>query len=70
VPDDYAGCLAGLAAGGVIPGDLSARLRQMARVRNLLVHVYWDVDYERVFDVLDGDLADLLTFSRTVAGLL
>jgi uncharacterized protein YutE (UPF0331/DUF86 family) len=70
VPDDYAGCFAGLAAGGVIPAALSVRLQQMARFRNLLVHVYWQVDYGRVFDVLDGDLADLLTFSRTVAGLL
>jgi len=42
----------------------SARLQQMARFRNLLVHVYWNVDYGRVFDVLETDLEDLRAFSR------
>jgi uncharacterized protein YutE (UPF0331/DUF86 family) len=69
VPDDYAGCFAGLAA-GLIPSDLSVRLQQMARFRNLLVHVYWHIDYNRVFDVLEHDLGHLRTFSSTIAGLL
>lgn len=70
VPDDYAGCFAGLAAGGIIATDLSARLQQMARFRNLLVHVYWDVDYGRVFDVLENDLDDLRVFSEAIAALV
>jgi uncharacterized protein YutE (UPF0331/DUF86 family) len=70
VPDDYAGCFAGLARAGVIPADLSGRLQQMAKFRNLLVHVYWQVDYGRVFDVIETDLSDLRDFSRAVAALL
>ena len=70
VPDDYAGCFAGLSRAGIISADLSTRLQQMARFRNLLVHVYWDVDYGRVFDVLETDLEDLRAFSRTIADLL
>lgn len=70
VPDDYAGCFAGLSRAGVISMDLSSRLQQMARFRNLLVHVYWEIDYGRVFDVLETDLEDLRAFSRTIAGLL
>jgi uncharacterized protein YutE (UPF0331/DUF86 family) len=70
VPDDYAGCFAGLAAGGVIAADLSTRLQQMARFRNLLVHVYWHIDYGRVFDVLQTDLDDLRAFSSTIARLV
>jgi uncharacterized protein YutE (UPF0331/DUF86 family) len=42
----------------------------MARFRNLLVHVYWNVDYDRVFDVLEHDLGDLTQFAETVARLL
>lgn len=42
----------------------------MARFRNLLVHVYWEVDYDRVFDVIEHDLGDLRTFSETIAALL
>ena len=70
VAEDYAGCFESLEKGGLIPPDLSARLQQMARFRNLLVHVYWTVDYDRVFDVLESDLNDLLTFSRTMAALV
>jgi uncharacterized protein YutE (UPF0331/DUF86 family) len=70
VAEDYAGCFESLETGGLIPPDLSARLQQMARFRNLLVHVYWTVDYDRVFDVLEGDLNDLLEFSRTMAALV
>ena len=69
-PDDYAGCFAGLARGGIIANELSSRLQQMARFRNLLVHVYWEVDYGRVFDVLETDLEDLRSFSQTIAALL
>lgn len=70
VPEDYAGCFVGLAEAGIISTDLSTRLQQMARFRNLLVHVYWTIDYGRVFDVLDKDLDDLRAFSRAVASLL
>jgi uncharacterized protein YutE (UPF0331/DUF86 family) len=70
VPDDYAGCFAGLSRAGIISDDLSTRLQQMARFRNLLVHVYWDVDFDRVFGVLETDLDDLRVFARAVASLL
>jgi uncharacterized protein YutE (UPF0331/DUF86 family) len=70
VPEDYAGCFAGLERAGVIGPDLSARLRRMAQCRNLLVHVYWTIDYGRVFDLLEHDVEDLREFSRAVAALL
>lgn len=70
VPDDYAGCFAALETGGVIATDLSTRLQQMARFRNLLVHVYWVIDYHRVFDAIENDLDDLRDFSRIVASLV
>jgi uncharacterized protein YutE (UPF0331/DUF86 family) len=70
VPEDYAGCFAGLARAGIISSDLSSRLQRMARFRNLLVHVYWNVDYGRVFDLLETDLDDLQEFARTIASLV
>jgi uncharacterized protein YutE (UPF0331/DUF86 family) len=70
VPDDYAGCFRCLEQARLIPSDLSARLQRMARFRNLLVHVYWTIDYDRVFDVLERDLDDLRAFARAAAALL
>jgi uncharacterized protein YutE (UPF0331/DUF86 family) len=70
VPEDYADCFAGLARAGVIPHVLSDRLQQMARFRNLLVHVYWEVDYGRVFDAIETELDDLTEFSSAIASLV
>lgn len=70
VPDDYAGCFGKLQEAGIIPADLSERLQRMARFRNLLVHVYWNIDYGRVFDVLEQDLNDLRRFSEAVVALV
>jgi uncharacterized protein YutE (UPF0331/DUF86 family) len=69
VPEDYAGCFSGLARAGLIPVDLSERLQQMGRFRNLLVHVYWEID-GRVFDIIENDLADLGAFSHAMAVLV
>jgi uncharacterized protein YutE (UPF0331/DUF86 family) len=70
VPEDYAGCFAGLAQNGLVPADLSARLQQMAKFRNLLVHVYWQIDFDRVFDALESDLSDLRQFSALMSALV
>ena len=70
VPEDYAGCFGTLQEAAIIPADLSERLQRMARFRNLLIHVYWTIDYSRVFEVLEADLNDLRRFSEAVAALV
>ena len=35
----------------------------MARFRNLLVHLYWQLDNERIYDSLQGRLASLEAFA-------
>jgi uncharacterized protein YutE (UPF0331/DUF86 family) len=70
VPEDYAGCFGALQEAGIIPADLSERLQRMGRFRNLLVHVYWTVDYGRVFDVIEHNLNDLRLFSQAMAALV
>ena len=69
-PEDYAACFATLGEAGVLPADLSDRLQQMARFRNLLVHVYWKLDYGRVYDIVHSDVADLRRFASVMAALL
>ena len=49
----------------MIDDALATRLAQMARFRNLLVHHYWKIDYERMYDLITGpdmdDLVELIT---------
>lgn len=70
VPEEYAGCFSALEQAGLIPEDLSSRLQRMARFRNLLVHVYWKIDYEQVYDVITTRLDDLRAFRAAIAGLI
>lgn len=52
-----------LTAAGWVPGELGARLEEMAGFRNVLVHEYASVDLEIVRNVLETRLDDLLEFA-------
>jgi uncharacterized protein YutE (UPF0331/DUF86 family) len=69
-PGDYVECFIILADGEIIPRDLSEKLKKMARFRNILVHMYWKIEYEVVFDILQENLDDLRQFSNAIATLL
>jgi uncharacterized protein YutE (UPF0331/DUF86 family) len=70
VPEDFSACFAGLGEAGLVPPELAGRLQSMARFRNLLVHMYWKVDYGRVYDLLSDGLGDLRAFSSTIVRLV
>ena len=69
-PPDYAGCFALLGEAGILDAELTARLQRMAKFRNLLVRVYWHVDYRQVHAALRENLGDLRSFAAAVAALL
>jgi uncharacterized protein YutE (UPF0331/DUF86 family) len=67
VPEEYAGCFKFLCDHGLIDQDISIRLGQMARFRNLLVHQYWEIDYSRIYEIITGsDVGDLDEFIRQI----
>lgn len=70
VPGEYAECFANLSDAGIIPMDLSENLQRMARFRNLLVHMYWKVDYGTLYELIQNNLEDLRTFSKAIVALL
>lgn len=70
VPEEYAGCFAMLAEAGILETELSRNLQQMARFRNVLVHMYWEIDYNRVYDILREHLDDLRRFVQAIGELL
>lgn len=67
VPEDYAQCFQLLGEAGLIPKDLASRMSMMARFRNRLVHMYWDIDYSQVYEILSENLNDLDEFSQVVS---
>jgi uncharacterized protein YutE (UPF0331/DUF86 family) len=59
-----------LARAGVLAPDLAARLERMAGFRNVVVHMYQDVDVGIVRDVVLNHLGDLLEFVTAIRARL
>jgi uncharacterized protein YutE (UPF0331/DUF86 family) len=51
-PENYADVFKTLGREGLIDNDLADRLAEAAKQRNVLVHLYLDVDDKKVFDSL------------------
>ena len=66
VPENYPDCFLVLRESDIISEDLASRLVFMARFRNLIVHRYWQIDDQRVYNVLKSDLPDLEDFLREI----
>lgn len=70
VPEEYAECFSILENAAIITPELSKQMQKTARFRNLLIHMYWKIDYDAVYDIIQHDMNDLHTFSAIIAGLL
>jgi len=66
--EDYQGVFASLSSDGTIESDLADRLADAARLRNLLVHDYGEIDHARLWDSL-GELDDLRAFAAAAERL-
>ena len=58
-PSDYADSFKVLEEAGVVPPDLGQNLRQMAKFRNRLVHLYGEIDNAYVYDFMKENLKDI-----------
>ncbi len=65
VPESYSRCFDILAAEGVVPASLALQVAELARFRNVLVHLYWKVDDARVLENL-SKIRALDDFTRTI----
>lgn len=68
-PSDYAEVFKILGEKGVIQADLAERLADAARQRNLIVHLYLEIDDRAVFASLDH-LDDLREFAASLERLV
>jgi uncharacterized protein YutE (UPF0331/DUF86 family) len=65
-PESYADVFQSMAEAGLLSTALADRMGEAARRRNLLVHLYMDIDDRRVFSSLES-LDDLRQFAKAVA---
>ena len=63
VPDDHASAMRLLGQKGIITTEFAERLVQLIRFRNLIVHVYLQIDLDKVYDNIQNHLDDFSTFA-------
>ncbi|NVM21529.1 MAG: DUF86 domain-containing protein [Desulfobacterales bacterium] len=65
-PETYADIFREMESIGIIDSALCNRLVKMAKFRNRLVHLYWDIDGELVYQFIQENLEDFTIFREKV----
>jgi uncharacterized protein YutE (UPF0331/DUF86 family) len=69
-PKDYGDTFNVLCEQGLLDKNFVKKLVAMTKFRNRLVHIYWDVDEEQVYQFLQSDLNDINIFLKNIANKL
>ncbi len=70
VIETYTDIFKNLSQIGIIDNEFTENLIKMAKFRNRLVHVYWDMDNKFIYKVLQNNLSDLDRFSKMTANYI
>lgn len=62
-PVTYSEAFQILTAEGVLTADLGSQMEGWARLRNVLVHLYLEIDYERLWEILSEELDQLEAYA-------
>jgi len=65
-PKDYADSFSILEENGILESFLVIKLRQMAKFRNRLVHLYGEIDDKFVYEFIQKDIEDIRKFQKII----
>jgi len=65
-PESYADIFRNLEKVGVIQKDFSEKLVRLVKFRNRLVHIYWNIDNDEIYNIIQTDLGDFEKFMKCV----
>lgn len=65
-PKDYADSFMVIEEKSLIPPELGKKLRQMAKFRNRLVHLYGEIDDTYVYRFIQEDIRDIKEFKSII----
>lgn len=68
--EDYKDIFEILEEQGIIKSNLSKRLQEMAKFRNILVHRYGELDLKRIFVVISENLSDIQEYISNILKIL
>jgi uncharacterized protein YutE (UPF0331/DUF86 family) len=67
IPEDSKGYILVLGKAGILDADFANTFASIAGFRNILVHMYLDIDYGQVVDKINNRLGDFEIFSKSIA---
>ncbi|MDI6714369.1 MAG: DUF86 domain-containing protein [Thermodesulfovibrio sp.] len=67
---DYQQIILSLGDHGLIPKDFAERNKNLAGYRNRLVHIYWEITPEELYNVINQHLNDLIEFCKYYQDIL
>ena len=70
VPEDYGDTFKVLSEVGAFEVPFSEELRNMAKFRNRLVHIYWEVENDQLHEILQTRLKDFKSFLNSISRFL
>ena len=69
-PEDYGDTFSVMGEVGALPTDFSEELKNMAKFRNRLVHLYMEVDNQQLHEILHTRLDDFKRFLDSISSFL
>lgn len=66
-PETYADVFEILKNIGLVKEEYAKNLKNMAKFRNKLVHMYWELDDEMVYNIIKNNLGDIEEFIKITA---
>jgi len=69
-PDDYADTFRAMGEEGAFSKEFVEKFVEMARFRNKIVHIYWAVDEEIIYEIIQDDIDDIEEFIDRFAKFL
>jgi uncharacterized protein YutE (UPF0331/DUF86 family) len=70
VPREYREIFPGMAHAEILPVSFANKLVNMAKFRNVLVHLYVEVDLEQVFYYIQHNLDDFVLYGQYVSNYI
>jgi len=65
-PETYADIFVQLREMGIIDPSFCDRLVKMAKFRNRLVHLYWEIDKKKLYEIIRDNIKDFKLFEQNV----
>jgi len=70
IPEDYGDTFTVMGEVGAIEEAFAEELVKMAKFRNRLVHLYWEIDDRQLFEIIQTRLDDFKVFLDSISAFL